>query len=333
MRFTVLALDIGGANLKAAHSMGVTRLEPFALWKNPGALGQVLKRILESCPRPDRLAVTMTGELCDCYETKRQGVQAILDAVEFASAGTPIWVWRTDGKLVDLATARADPLPAAAANWLALATFAGRMSAGGAALVIDIGSTTTDIIPILKGRPVPRGRTDVQRLGSRELVYTGVRRTPVCALLGSDVAAEWFATTLDAYLVLGELPENSTGNDTADGRPETVPAAHARLARMLCADSESCPREETYSLAAEVHHRQRRLVRGAIESAAHILSEAPETFILAGSGEFLGRQAIDEAPALAGRRLSLSEELGSDISHSACAYALMVLAQEQLDGQ
>src|SRR5438105_7905499 len=156
----VLGLDIGGANLKAAHSAGIVALQPFELWKDPGGLAQALRDLLAALPRADALAVTMTGELCDCFETKRQGVNAILDAVEAAAGPGVIRVWRTDGRLVDVATARRTPLQTAAANWLALATYAGRFAPDGPALVIDIGSTTADILPLVARRPAPRRRAD-----------------------------------------------------------------------------------------------------------------------------------------------------------------------------
>jgi uncharacterized hydantoinase/oxoprolinase family protein len=80
--------------------------------------------------------------------------------------------------------------------------------------MIDIGSTTTDIIPLDKGRVAVRGRTDTERLRTGELVYAGIRRTPLCALatelpLGQGppigLAAELFATSLDVFLTLGDL--------------------------------------------------------------------------------------------------------------------------------
>src|SRR5262249_58388006 len=141
-----------------------------------------------------------------------------------------------DGRRVALDTARKDPLPVAAATWLALATFAGRQAPRGPALLIDIGSTTTDIVPLLDGRPVPRGRTDTERLHASELAYTGVIRTPLCAILGTRGMAEFFATTRDAFLLLGRLPEDSSDCDTADGRPATRVCAEARIARMIGAD-------------------------------------------------------------------------------------------------
>src|SRR5262249_24868818 len=157
--------------------------------------------LIASLPAADVLAVTMTGELCDCFESKRQGVHAILDAVEAAAGATPVLVYRTEGRFVTPAEARTAAPLVAAANRPALATLAGRYAPQGPALLIDVGSTTTDIVPLLDGRPVPQGRTDPERLDCGELVYTGIRRTPICALLGGNIAAEVFATTLDAYLV------------------------------------------------------------------------------------------------------------------------------------
>jgi (4-(4-[2-(gamma-L-glutamylamino)ethyl]phenoxymethyl)furan-2-yl)methanamine synthase len=325
----VLGLDIGGANLKAAHVNGVARLQPFALWKNPQGLPQALQALLHDLPDADTLAVTMTGELCDCFETKRQGVLHILDAVETVAGKRRLRVWRSDGKLTDVAAARAVPLQVAAANWLALATFTGRFAAQGPGLLIDIGSTTTDLVPLAGGRPVPRGRTDSERLRHHELVYVGVRRTPVCALLGTGGAAELFATTLDVFLTNGAISEGKADLDTADGRPATRAAAHARLARMLCADAETCAPEETRRLADRVLLKLVYHLGFAVEASVKHLLGPPQTIVLAGSGEFLARLILNEQKAFPiPAVVSLAEQLGPEISQAACAYALAVLATE-----
>src|SRR5262245_29735015 len=219
MTTRMLGLDIGGANLKAVYLSGACRSVPFALWRSPGELAPRLGELVASLPPADALAVTMTGELCDCFACKRDGVEHILTAVESVAGGRAVHVWLTTGRFADPADVRRSPLLAAASNWLALATWAGRLAASGPALLIDIGSTTADLVPLEDGRPTPLGRSDPERLKCRELVYTGVRRTPVCALLGEDGAAEWFATTQDVYLVLGESAEAPGDCDTADGRP------------------------------------------------------------------------------------------------------------------
>lgn len=329
-----LGLDIGGANLKAVHSSGVVRWQPFPLWKQPHELPDALHALLRSLPASDVLAVTMTGELCDCFETKRQGVAAILDAVAAAAGPTPVRVWQTDGTFADVASARAAPLRTAAANWHALATFAGRFAPTGSALLIDVGSTTTDVIPLRDGRPVPQGWTDPERLRNQELVYTGVRRTPLCAVLGGEVAAEVFATTLDVFLVLDLTPEDPDDTSTADGRPATRAAAEARLARMLCADRETSTPDELRQLAEKALLRQRMLIHAAVSSAEETLRESPDAVILAGEGEVLARVSLiypfdPTATAHTEKIISLRRELGPEISRAACAHALAVLAAER----
>src|SRR6516162_87651 len=131
-----VGLDIGGANLKVAHANGTALLQSFELWKNPAGLADALRGLLSRLPAHDGLAVTMTGELCDCFESKRQGVNAILDAVEAVRGSAPVLVWQTDGQFVTLPTARERPEHTAAANWLALATFTGRFAPSGYALLI-----------------------------------------------------------------------------------------------------------------------------------------------------------------------------------------------------
>src|SRR5207248_885359 len=250
---TILGLDVGGANLKAATPDKRAVSVPFALWKQPDRLPAALAGLVGRFPDADELAVTMTGELCDCFETKREGVNAILNAVLNVSRSRPIHVWSTDGVFVDTEEARRHHLKVASANWHALATLAGQYVPKGRAILLDVGSTTTDIIPILDGVPIPEGKTDYDRIFSRELLYTGVRRTPVCAILGWNGAAELFATTLDVYLTLGMIPENPTDTDTADGRPATKANARTRLSRMFCGDPETVPGENVVSLAEGIY--------------------------------------------------------------------------------
>jgi (4-(4-[2-(gamma-L-glutamylamino)ethyl]phenoxymethyl)furan-2-yl)methanamine synthase len=325
----VLGLDVGGANLKAAHSTGRAQTRPFALWKHPERLAIELRALRKRMPPHDVLALTMTGELCDGFPSRRDGVLAILRSAVEAAAGTPLLIWTTRAELVEPAVVRADPLSAAAANWLALAHLAARGTERAPALLIDTGSTTTDLVFIDQGMPCPRALSDRERLASGELVYTGIRRTPVCAVLGMGVAAELFATMLDVYLLLGLWPENPADTETADGRPATRIHARARLARMWCADAEEITLPEIEALARRILKTQMEYVSAAIN---RVLAEraTPRRIILSGSGEALGRQALDSILALrAVPIVSLSEQLGPWLSEAACAYAVAVLAAEK----
>ncbi len=242
-----IALDVGGANVKAAHSDGSVASRRFPLWNEPRRLTQVLEELIGRLPASDGFALTMTAELCDCFETKAEGVRTVVDAVQRIAGTRPVEVWGVDGRFHSTEEIRGRPHLAAAANWLALATVAARIIPAGPALMIDVGSTTTDLIPLLDGSPVPAGVTDADRLKTGELVYLGVRRTPLCAVTPTlpwgeertGLAAELFATTLDLYLVRGEIPADVDDRDTADRRPATIEAARDRLARMICSDRDA----------------------------------------------------------------------------------------------
>ena len=320
----IVGLDIGGANLKAATATGLALSRRFALYRAPERLADELRSLLAAFPAVTGVAVTMTGELCDCYPTKRAGVRAILAAVEEAAADLPVRIFLTDGRLVDLEEARREPLFAAAANWLALATVAAQLTGPGPAILLDIGSTTTDAIPLLDGRPIPRGRTDPERLQAGELFYQGVRRTPVCALLGVAGAAEFFATLHDVYLILGDIPEDPADTDTADGRPATVEAAHDRLARMVLADRETSTAAERVALAERLALWQRDGIGLMLEMIAARLPAPPHTIVIAGSGRFLARRvALDTGAIL----LDLADVWGPERSSAACACALAMIAE------
>ncbi|HEX4612381.1 MAG TPA: hydantoinase/oxoprolinase family protein [Urbifossiella sp.] len=330
---TVLGLDIGGANLKAATTDRRAVSAPFALWQQPDKLPAALAELVGQFPDAGELAVTMTGELCDCFETKREGVNAIITAVLNVSRSRPVRVWSTDGAFLNSEEARCHYLKVAAANWHALATLAGQYAPDGPALLVDVGSTTTDIIPLRDGKPATAGTTDPARLANRELVYTGVRRTPLCALLGATGAAEFFATTLDVYLSLGLIPEDPADTDTADRRPATRPYAQARLARMLCGDADTIPPDEVTELAERVRETQIDWIASGVRRAVDRLTDVRVRErmrpIVSGSGEFLARAVIDHcASDLTDNALSLNEVLGPAVSACAPAYAVAVLADE-----
>jgi (4-(4-[2-(gamma-L-glutamylamino)ethyl]phenoxymethyl)furan-2-yl)methanamine synthase len=334
----VLGLDIGGANLKAADTEGRATTRAFAVWKNPDRLAAEIDRLLAGFPAADALAVTMTAELADCYRSKREGVDAILSAVELAAGRVPVLVWQTAGAFVSPREARAAPLLTAAANWHALATFVGSHAPEEAALLIDIGTTTCDLIPLADGRPASVGRTDRERLQSGELVYTGVRRTPICAISGSLIfrgaecamMAELFATTLDVYLTTGDLLEDATDIDTADGRPATIACARDRLARCIGCDSEEFTQQDAAAAAHGIAEAQQRQIRRALDFVLESHERLPNRVFLSGVGSFLARRILQGCPTVAEiPMVSLLEVFGPNVTEAACAFAVARLAAER----
>ena len=330
----VLGLDIGGANLKAASAEGKAASLPFALWRDFDDLPLALTSLFKSFGRPTALAVTMTGELADCFTTKAEGVDRILGSVQTLARGFPMRVWTTAGQFVSMTEARKQPLAVAAANWHVQATWAGRFVPAKRAVLIDCGSTTTDLIPLINGRTCPQGLTDPERLLSGELVYQGVRRTPLCAVSHTlpfhgqpcPVAAELFATTLDVYLLLGWITPDATDLNTANGRPATVDAAHDRLARMLCCDRFEFSVDEARTAARFLAEEQQRRLAAALSRVIAGLNGC-DLIVTSGSGEFMARRLAERAGLPV---LSLSEQLSPAVAESACAFAAAVLLETEL---
>jgi probable H4MPT-linked C1 transfer pathway protein len=330
-----LALDIGGANLKIGDGRGFAATLAFPLWQKPRQLAEALRTLIAGAPRCDHLAATMTGELADCFVTKSEGVQFILNALVTAADGRHTRVYLNNGHLVAPQIALKQPLLAAAANWHALAQFSGRYAPQGNALLVDIGSTTTDIVPLIEGKPAAHGQNDPERLVEGEMVYTGIERSPVCAIINElpwrgqqcPVAHELFATSWDAYLTLGDLPEEPNSSHTADGRPATKGAARDRLARSICADREIFDESDALNAAEAISRSQLAKIAVAIGQVSGRMPEPPSTIVLAGRGEFLARRALERMKPT-GKIVSLETELGPMLSRCATAHALAVIARE-----
>jgi probable H4MPT-linked C1 transfer pathway protein len=330
-----LAFDIGGANLKVADGQGFVLSHYFPLWQRPSKLEQELRTLIAQSPHSDHIVCTMTGELADCFATKKDGVEHILEAFVRACDQRHTRVYRIDGKIVTPQVARHEPLRCAATNWHVLARFAGKFVPSGPALLLDIGSTTCDIIPLENGQPATMAITDTQRLLSGELVYTGVDRSPVCAVAQSipyrgkqcPLAQELFATMLDVYLTTGDLPDEPTNNVTANGRPATREYARHRLARTICADGADFPEVDAITAAQSLAKAQRELVTRGLSQVLANQSRSPVAVVVSGQGEFLARGVLD-ALKLNVPVVSLAERLGPKISRVAPAHALAVLANE-----
>ncbi|MCA9150631.1 MAG: hypothetical protein KDA92_15070 [Planctomycetales bacterium] len=330
-----LALDIGGANIKVADGARYAVSYPFALWRHAENLTQELRRIIAEAPTCDRLVATMTGELADCFDSKELGVQAIADALQAAADGRHTRIYAREAGLVTPVVAARRYAEVAAANWHVLARFCGRFMELGPALLLDIGSTTCDVIAFRDGFPMHVGANDTQRLISGEMVYTGVQRSPICAVSHTvpyrehlcPVAHEYFATTIDAYVILGDLPEDTACHFTADGRAATKACCRARLARAICADSEQFNHRDAVAMSQAVAETQAELLASAIERVMQRLADTPSSVLVTGHGDFLARRALDHL-GIAPQVTTLRQQLGANIARCATAHALAVVANE-----
>lgn len=293
--------DLGGAHLKAAQADArgrlVTALQlPCRLWLGMDEFTKALGEARRALKPSRRHAVTMTGELADLFVSREDGVDQLSRAMRRAFPALELRLYAGPVGFVPCSDARGHWQAIASANWHATLRFAAARC--GTGLLIDVGSTTSDIAPFYEGAVVTAGYTDEQRLANEELVYTGVTRTPVMAVAdtvpfeGKRVAmmAELFATMADVYRLTGELPEDADQLPAADGRGKTPADSARRLARMIGRDLEQSSMADWRRLAAHLAERQRQRLQAAIDlvlSRTQLPDDAP--ILGAGIGRFLAR--------------------------------------------
>ncbi len=252
----IMAMDIGGANIKIFDGTEY-RQYYFPLWKKKNKFKNFIEKLNgQQDFKADMYVITMTAELCDCFENRNEGVTFILNAlgeildgkifVTSLRSGTfktklKVLSNDTNFKLLDIDDAIKVPYSVASANFMATAKYISKFEKN--AIIIDIGSTTTDIIPIKNGKILAHG-TDFERLKNDELIYTGVLRTNLISISNClkfkgknlKISAEYFANIGDVYSVMGKISEGKYTTDTADGKGKGLLDCMRRIARIVCCD-------------------------------------------------------------------------------------------------
>jgi (4-(4-[2-(gamma-L-glutamylamino)ethyl]phenoxymethyl)furan-2-yl)methanamine synthase len=299
MNIKTIGWDVGGAHLKAVlldETRRVLAAEQYScpLWQGMSQLAEAVDQVFKSFPQIGvRHAVTMTGELADIFINRGDGVTQISSYLRHR-LGPAVGFYAGTSGFVEMDDVGQHLAAIASANWHLSARYAANLCTQG--LLIDIGSTTADIIPFDASVPINQGFTDAERMRLSELVYTGVARTPVMAIaqsvefLGAEywVAAEHFADASDIYRVTGELAISNDMVPTADGAAKSVAASARRLARMIGHDKEDATDADWVELAHAFRERQLKQLEKAINAVLHhadIAATAP--FVGAGSGSFL----------------------------------------------
>jgi len=306
----MIGIDVGGANLKVVNDGGA-HLHYCPLWEK-APVTTLLNQYVTAPDEP--AAVVMSGELADCFDDKMEGISFIVKAVKDAFHAARFY--GTDGKFHDSAAPQL-----AAANWLASADYLRGEFPD--ALLVDIGSTTTDIIPLTRFESLT-GLTDLQRLQNGYLIYTGMLRGNIATRLQSvllegvitPVSSEYFAASADAHLVLGHITPAQYTGDTPDKKEKTQTAALRRLARIVCADLDEIGTDGAYRIAEQFWENQRGLICdgvqriAAVTGARHILVGGIGASLFSGElgGTDLSKELgsyADALPAFAVRELAM----------------------------
>jgi probable H4MPT-linked C1 transfer pathway protein len=340
--------DLGGAHVKVAavdaRGRPVAALQvPCALWRGLDQLEDALEQALAGLPAgadDARHAATMTGELADLFADRSQGVQRIVATLSRRFGDRNVRVFAGERGFLDTEHALRYWADVASANWLATAQLiADRL---GDALLVDLGSTTTDLVAVRAGRVQATGRRDFERLVSGELVYTGVVRTALMAIadaiefegLRVPLMAEHFATMADVYRLTGQLDERCDQHPSADGAEKTRQASARRLARMIGLDARERPLQSWQTLAASFRASQvQRILRAAQQVLLNTAVAPAAAIVAAGSGAFLVPELARELHRPVAEFARLFESRVDDpVTLSVCAPAVAVALLAHREG-
>ncbi len=274
----IAGFDIGGANTDLAvvdfdtegNIIGIrTDFKYFPMWLKKDELENALLDLLgEDAETIDAAGVCMTAELVDAYKTKKEGVKDIAGkSKEFL--GVPVGFIGLRG-LLDHDETIDRPDEVAAANWIATAEIASKIEDN--CIMIDAGSTTTDIIPIINGSECAKGRSDLERLKTGELVYSGTLRTNIATLVDkvplkgqwARISSELFATTADVHLILGNIKEEDYTCSTSDGAGKSKIECMRRISRVICGDLDMLSKLEIEEIAEYIYQKQVQKIAEAL---------------------------------------------------------------------
>ena len=348
----VLGLDIGGANTKAAFLKTQdgtvkelrTSMEYFPIWKKgknqlPKVLEKLKKRLTNSTAL-DGVGVTITAELSDTYCTKKEGINHVLDCANQVFDDVPTFVLDVEAKMLPVKDARREPLKVASANWAATGWMISQLIKN--CLVVDVGSTTTSIIPVINGKLATEGRNDLEKLQNGELVYSGSLRTNVATIINgipiqgmtARVSSELFAQSGDVHLLLDNIKEEEYTAETCDGRGKTRREAMARLARVVCADIDMLTEQEIMDMAQFVYDRQVEQITGGLKQVYERIKPLLQEKIVVVTGlgrNFLARKAAENA----GFKdiIDMKEHLGADAAVMSPSVGVALMVASSLEGK
>ncbi len=350
----ILAFDIGGANIKATFFItknGVitdfrSSLEYFPFWKRTmeqlyHVLSMQRDTLIDGLNMPDVVGITLTAELSDVFKTKRDGVNQILDCVERTFTNIPIKVLDVDGNLLTVEEAKKEPIKVSSANWVATGWMIAQYIRN--CVIVDVGSTTTSIIPVIDGKIVAKGKTDLEKLILGELVYSGSLRTNLAAIVQevpvrgqmSRVSSELFAQSGDVHLILGNISEVDYTSETTDNKGKSCSEAEARLARLVCADIEILSKGELLDIAKYIYEKQILQIKSAIEQIFNELNFNAKTtlpIVVTGLGkDFLAKRAAEELGVL--HILDITELLPNAVALISPSVGIALMVATNFEGR
>ncbi|WP_455646177.1 hydantoinase/oxoprolinase family protein [Methanosphaera sp.] len=327
-----MGLDIGGANtdcviIDLTDKQEIKSIKSYKeylpMWKDNEKLPECLMKLYNNDPEIEVICVSMTAELADSYNTKTEGVLDISKKVIETFPEKIVKFVTFDG-LKDYTDILKNPLDAAAANWIGTVNAIKYIKNN--CIFMDMGSTTTDIIPLKNRKEIASGHTDTQRLGTGELVYTGMLRTNLATIVHevpvnntpTSVSSEIFTISADIHRILGNITEDEYTCDTPDGKNKDIESCKRRLCRLICADLDTLDDNEINNIAQYIYEKQvEQVTHGLIKVVEKtgitsvIICDLGNSKICYNAAQKLGLDIIDIDDYISKKSMSIITAIGA----------------------
>ncbi len=294
----IVGWDIGGANLKASiinfKNYKIKSNQIYCpIWLNIDNLRKSIISIKNNFGNCDYHAVTMTAELVDIFKNKKKGVKKIIELFCKIFPEKKVFFYSINENFLKRKDAILNTDNISSMNWHASASFISKYIKN--CILVDIGSSTTDIVPIKNKKIVVKGFNDSERLSNGELIYSGVLRTPITSIVKNlhlkkkkhILIQENFADIADVYRILNKLPKNMDLISTQDKKPKNPVASARRIARLLAKDYKDEKFKDWKKISIEIENTQKKIFRNAIEKIKKKFFKKNIPIIGLGVGSFL----------------------------------------------
>lgn len=271
-----------------------------------------------------------------------------VELLERLFPGADVRLLGSEGRLYTLPEARdlkgAQVVRFAATKFWGSAYLASKLISHG--LSIDTGTTSTDLIPILGGRPDPEAAQDpdrynLDRLKTQRFVWYGMTATPLDYLAHEAEASGevWplyprVAKTDVLTAILGLAPRDLTETHAYGGEFPSVEAARFQLAQACGLDRRLIPEETLTEIARDLYRRLVDRIASSARKVAGLSGLGPldqaEAAVMGLGRESVARDALLQAGFRAERLVDVEAVLGHELSSVSTAYGAALKGLEDL---
>lgn len=283
----------------------------------------------------------MTAELSDAFRNKKEGVHFILDSARQSFKDEFDSVLNVRSELISVKKAKANPIEVAGANWVATGWLISQKIKN--CIIIDVGSTSTSIIPIKNGKISNKGNTDFEKLMVGELVYTGLIRTNIAAIVQRipirksevTVSSEFFSQSGDVHLILGNVDKKNYVADTPDNRGKNRIDAMQRLAKVICGDLDIINQSEIQTMAEYIYKKQIKQISDALKKVYLNLKEKNNQeipIVVTGIGKVILAKKAAQLLGL-NKIIDINEIIGKNSYQASPAVGVGIMEASKLAGR